>query len=406
MEGECIDHMSGSSFVTMSRVAGTSPMIPIFLSLSFFARNVRQEYYGYGIIAAGALLGMSLYIGNRIRSRSEGEVKSMGDLSRSVCAPLGRVVDVFVVASRYMTLLIILDVFANILFVYFPLLDEVRQSLAVYRVLFSMGLALAALTLYMSSNNCQRMLPAVSLTATLVFVCAVIAEHFLGADSALPMPRYTVESPLPSLFWATTLAFYTMDFVSGSVQTASSMNRYASAACASVVSAIYLTMVFCGAWMRSNPDSLSIVKQIFLDTSSLNQYLKTSTIDRYFVTSRAMRVSLPILCVALFLMQFDVLMESLRNMVDVETNSRMWIVSFVLLAAACMQTLFNELTGELHFYLMVAVLGATPLVASYPFVCNILASKKVTPFLAICILALLFMCAAAVGTARILTGIV
>lgn len=399
---------SCSSLSSALKIVGTSPVVLMVLSLTYFTQNVRREHYAYGIIAAGTLLGLSLYIVSRISRDSETRPKSLGDISGNISRFLARAVDVILMVSKYMVLLIIIDIFANILFTYFPFVDEVRKSLAIYRILFGLGLALIGLTLYISLIRYQSVFLVLSVAATLVFSLTLVVQYFLGVNLALPKPLYSPGSPLPSFFWATTLAFYSMEFVSGSIKIMSESTNSRSSSCyiaitsALVVSAIYITILLSGGWIRSSPSAPGTLDLIFLESSKLNHYLKTSTIDRYAITSTVLCVCLPVLCIVLFVTQFDIFIEAFKNLVNTGSENKLWTLSLLILGVLFTQTLFNDIAGGFHFYLMVVVIGITPVLADHPFLCYLLSSKKITLLTAVCILATLFICAVLVGTIRTL----
>lgn len=393
------------------KIIGTSALVPVFLSLTYFTKGAGTEYYTYGIIAAGVLLGLSLYIVEYIGKKREGErLKSAGDLSRGFSRPLSEVVDVFVMVSKYTTLLITVDVFSNMLFAYFPLLDEIRKSMAVYKILFGLGLALIGLTLYVSSTFCRRISLFVSASATVMFVSIVVVGYFLGMNSALPKQSYSRGSLLPSFFWVTTIAFYTMEFISGGTKVVSDSRnkgdaKYVAMVSTVAISGMYLILLHLARWMRSSYNSLDILNLMLRRSSKLNTYLRTSTIDKYGITTKAMCICIPLICMSLFVAQFDAFVESFKSLVKTENDNKLWLLSLLVLSMVFIQVLFNEVIGAFHFYLVLIVIGITPLLIYHPFVCYIFTSKKVRFFTAVCVLAMIFTSAILVGTTRTLIDI-
>ncbi|KAG5859631.1 hypothetical protein KMI_05g08130 [Encephalitozoon hellem] len=393
------------------KIIGTSPLIPVFLSLTYFTKGIRTEYYTYGIIASGILLGLSLYIIEYVgKKRGEEDVKSLGDISRGFSRFLSEAVDVFVVASKYTTLLITVDVFFNVLFVYFPFLDEIRKSMAIYKILFGLGLALVGLTLYVFSTFTRKIFLVASASASIMFVAALVIGYFLGMNSALPKPSYFQRNMLPSFFWVTTIAFYTMEFISGGAKIVGASGhgengKYVAISTTLAVSGIYLVLLHSAGWIRSSHNSLDILNLIFLKSSRLNNYLKKYTIDKYCITTKAMCILIPIICISLFVIQFDGFIESFKNLVNAESDNRLWMLSLFMLSAVFIQVLFNEVIGSFHFYLVLIVIGVTPLMVYHPFICYIFASQKIRFFTAVCILAMIFTSATLVGTVRTLIDI-
>ncbi|ADM11467.2 uncharacterized protein Eint_050180 [Encephalitozoon intestinalis ATCC 50506] len=393
------------------KIIGTSPIIPVFLSLTYFTKGVKTEYYTYGIIASGILMGLSLYIVEYIgKKRSEEKLKSLGDISRGFCGPLSKTVDVFSAVLKYTTLLITVDVFFNVLFIYFPFLDEIRKSMAIYKILFGLGLALVGLTLYVFSTFSRKIFLIISASASILFIVAIIAGYFLGINSALPKPSYSQGSLLPSFFWVTTIAFYTAEFISGGVKIiGESMHResakYVAITSSLSVSGMYLVLLHLARWIRSSYNSLDILNLMFLRSSKLNTYLRTSTIDKYCITTKVMCILIPIVCISLFVIQFDSFVESFKNLVNAEGDTRLWLLSLLVLSIVFIQVLFNEIIGPFHFYVVLFVIGMTPLLVYHPFICYIFASKKIKFFTAVCILAMIFTSAALVGTIRTLIDI-
>lgn len=393
------------------KIVGTSPLIPVFLSLTYFTKGIKTEYYTYGIIASGMLLGLSLYIIEYVgKKRSEESVKSLGDVSKGFSRLLSEAVDVFVVASKYTTLLITVDVFFNVLFIYFPFLDEIRKSMAIYKILFGLGSALVGLTLYVFSTFTRKMFLIASASASILFVATVMVGYFLGMNSALPKPSYSQGTMLPSFFWVTTIAFYTMEFISGGVKIIGESEhiengKYVAISTMLAVSGMYLILLHSAGWIRSSYNSLDILNLIFLKSSKLNVYLRKYTIDKYCITTKAMCIFVPIICISLFVIQFDGFVESFKNLVSAESDNKLWMLSLFMLSVVFIQVLFNEIIGSFHFYMVLIVVGITPLLVYHPFICYIFASRKVRFFTAVCILAMIFTSATLVGTVRTLIDI-
>nr|AGE95385.1 hypothetical protein ECU05_0210 [Encephalitozoon cuniculi] len=393
------------------KIIGSSPLVPVFLSLTYFTRGIKTGYYTYGIIASGILLGLSLYVVEYIgKKREEERPKSLGDISKGFSRPLSEAVDVLAILSKYTTLLIIVDVFFNVLFIYFPFLDEIRKSMAVYKILFGLGSALVGLTLYVFSTFSRKMFLAVSASASILFVAAVVIGYFLGMNSALSKPSYSRGNLLPSFFWVTTIAFYTMEFVSGGVKivgesTHRESAKYVAAGSMLSVSGMYLILLHSAGWIRSNYNSLDILNLIFLKSSKLNTYLRKSTIDKYCITTKAMCIFIPVICISLFVTQFDAFIESFKNLVSAENDNKLWLLSLLMLSIVFIQVLFNEMIGTFHFYVVLVVIGMTPLLVYHPFICYIFASRKIKFFTAVCILAIIFTSATLVGTIRTLIDI-
>ncbi|KAM0672474.1 hypothetical protein CWI42_012380 [Ordospora colligata] len=399
---------SGKVFSDAYRIMGASPLVPVFLSLTYLTRNISSEYYAYSVIASGILLGLSIYVVGYVKEkRNEEQVSTLGDMSRGVSKMLSDAAEAIVVLSKYIVLLITVDVFINTLFVRFPFMEEIRSSISIYRVLFGLGLALVSLMIYVMSTFFRKTFLAVSAAAMLVMAIMLGVCYLLGVNSAFHRQDSAKDDSLSSFFWITAIALYTMEFVSGGVKVVNEsrhreLNKYVAIASASMVSAILLIFVYAAEWMRSTNNSLDILKLVFLKSSKLNNYLKEHTIDKYCITSSIMCICIPVACVAIFAIQFDVFIRSFKKLVNAENDNKILLLSLAVLGMIFIQVLFNEVFGTFHFYLALVVVGITPLLAYHPYICYIVTSKKITLFTAVSVLAIIFICGVLVGTTKTL----
>jgi len=399
---------SGKVFRDAYKIVGTSPLVPVFLSLTYLTKSIGSDYYAYSVVASGILLGLSIYIvGYMKEKRNEEQMSTLGDMSRGVSKMLSDVAEVIVLLSKYTVLLITVDVFINTLFVRFPFMEEIRGSISIYRILFGLGLALVGLTIYVVSTFFKKTFLAVSVVATLVMAIMLAMCYLLGVNSVFHRQDNVKDDSLSSFFWITAVTLYTMEFVSGGVKMVNEsrhreLNKYVAIASASIVSILLLVFVYAAEWMRTANNSLDILKLVFLRSSKLNDYLKEYTIDKYCLTSSIMCICIPVVCVAMFAIQFDVFIGSFKNLANTKDDNKILLLSLAVLGMIFIQVLFNEVFGAFHFYLALVVVGMTPLLAYHPYICYIVTSKKITLFTAVSVLAIIFICGVLVGTTKTL----